>query len=180
MAWNKTHGRTASAHVAAREREKRVLEMRIASIPFRVIAEELGISVAAAHKIANRAMDRLTTEVGEKVDEYKRMQLAQLDELQMALWPQAIGYTLRGPDGRPELDKYGRPIRVAPDVKAAREVRGILERKAELLGLDAPRRQEIKGSMGTVGFSLDDLLSKSEDELREILNVLTGTQAPEK
>ena len=79
-----------------------------------------------AHKDVKRELDKLRTVIGEDADEIRQMELERLNDMLKALYASA---TRRNPD-------YGAIDRVLK----------IMRRRAELMGLDAPKRQEITGA----------------------------------
>lgn len=100
----------------AMERTKQALELRLSGFSYSQIAEKLGYSSrAAAFKAVSNAMKRTLREPAEKVRE---LELDRLDELLKSLW------YYRG-----RVDYVDRILKV-------------MERRARLLGLDAPERFE--------------------------------------
>lgn len=81
-----------------------------------------------AHKDVKRELDKLHNEIGENAVEVLELELQRLDDLLKGLWPLAA--------------------RSNPDTKAVDRVLKIMERRARLLGLDAPDRHEVTGEDG--------------------------------
>src|SRR5207245_3814043 len=79
----------------------------------------LGCSASRARHIVGRAIQRT---VSDSVEELRRVEGMQLDRLHRALWPLAIGA-----DGQP------------PNLRAVSEIVRLMERRARLFGLDAPK-----------------------------------------
>lgn len=110
-------------------RERRVLELRRAGMPFDRIAEAVGYAGRApAHTAYKRALKRTLQPVAAEVRE---LEADRLDQLQMTYWPKAI----------------------AGDSAATATVLRIMERRARLLGLDhadgiAERAQLLDERMG--------------------------------
>jgi hypothetical protein len=86
-AWHMPGQRRREILVAAREREARVLELRKGGATTRQIGDSLGVSHQRAEQLLRRALDRLPREPAE---ELRRLELARLDALWLAMWPQAM------------------------------------------------------------------------------------------
>jgi len=125
--------------LATAKRRAYVLRLRKAGATYREIAgaalEKFGADQLPetwdcryAHKDVSRELDKLRTVIGEDADEIRQMELERLNDMLKALYASA---TRRNPD-------YGAIDRVLK----------IMRRRAELLGLDAPQRQEISGPEG--------------------------------
>lgn len=104
--------RTPTADVI--ERERRVLELRRAGVSFDLIATQVGYrDRGAAYKAYKRALART---LQQPAAELRDLEVDRLDRLLTAVWPKAL---------RGDLAAVDRVLRVA-------------ERRARLLGLDAP------------------------------------------
>lgn len=118
--------KTSRRRVRATERQREALELRKAGHPYSKIGEELGISAPAAHGLVSKALAAIREESSELAEDVIRLELERLDALLAAVWDAAtVG----------ESDKVDRALK-------------IMKRRAELLGLDAPTRQEIKTDTG--------------------------------
>ena len=115
--------KASARRLAAREREIKALELRKAGATYVQIAEALGISRAGAHKVVLRALARLEKEAGEEAEHLRRLEIERLDAMLLAIWP----HVKKG-----SLGAIDRAIR-------------IMERRAKLLGLDAPTKADIQG-----------------------------------
>lgn len=105
--------------VETREREAKVLELRKACKPFHEIATELGYADASG---AKRAYDRaMLATIQEPAEAIRKIELERLDSLMAGLWPNAM----KG------------------DVQAVDRCLSIMNRRAKMLGLDAPTRQTV-------------------------------------
>ena len=135
--------RGSVGRLRAREREVRAFQLRLAGATYSQIADDLGISLGGAHKIIMRVLQRLETTAEETAEVVRRLEVERLDRMLLGLWPQAA----KGGQG------------------AVDRVLRIMERRAKLLGLDKPARQEISGPDG----GPLDLSHLSDEELiREI------------
>lgn len=112
---------TASRRTQAAEREKAAFALRIAGATYAQIAERLGVTTAGAHKMVKRVLERTRAETNEIADELRRVEVERLDALTLTLWKQAT----------------------AGNLGAVDRVLRVMERRARLLGLDAPAKQDV-------------------------------------
>lgn len=107
---------TSPRRIEAVERQRQAVELRKAGASFRQIAEQLGYSSAGgAYKAV---MTALRKTLREPADEMRGLELDRLDMLTFALWSEAQ---------QGNLGAIDRLLRV-------------MERRAKLLGLDAPSK----------------------------------------
>ncbi len=100
-------------------REEKVLNLRKAGASFQAIAMQLGFkNSSGAHQAFVRAMKR---SIIPHIDEIRDTELARLESLQLGLWSKAQ----------------------SGDSRAAEVIIKIMERRAKLLGLDAPVRSTV-------------------------------------
>ena len=105
--------------------ENRVMTLRLAGMQFDQIAEEVGYADASGcYRAYQRVMARTVQPVA---DEIREEEVRRLDRLISAYWPRALG--AGGND---------------PSPKAAEVVYKAMDRRAKLLGLDAPVKQEVE------------------------------------
>lgn len=123
----------AERRVKAHTRQLQALELRKAGLTYARIAEICGYaSKIGAHKAVQAAIRSTLREVAEDV---RSLEIDRLDALMTGVYPQAI----KGNQGA--IDRVLR----------------IMERRAKLLGLDAPVQQEIEGRINfVVDLSADD------------------------
>lgn len=107
---------TSPRALVALQRQQQAVELRRSGRSYREIAHAVGIGVASAHRLVGAAIAEARTTVREDVVELRALELSRLDGLMVALWPKAR----RG------------------DLAAVDRVLKIMERRAKLLGLDAP------------------------------------------
>ena len=110
--------RTGSRRVQAAERRLQALALRREGATFSEIGEALGINRSAAHKAVSKALDELAQLSEGEVISLRALELDRLDVLQRAIWMQAMDGVL------PAVDRLLR----------------IMERRAKLLGIDAPTK----------------------------------------
>jgi hypothetical protein len=131
-----------SADVAARR--ARVLALRIEQRPYPDIATELGISVGVAKKDYERALAALKAEQNTHAHAARDVETERLAAAEQAAWEVLRrkhihvqhGHIVRDDDGEPVEDD-------APVLNAVDRILRISERRARLLGLDAPQRIEV-------------------------------------
>ena len=125
-----SHGRggelkTGESQLTAVERQAKALELRKQGKGFVEIAKTLGYGgPSGAHKAVMTALKKT---LQEPADELRTMELERLDALHAALWPQAI----------------------AGKWLAVDRVLSVMERRAKLLGLDAPTKVAPTDPTGT-------------------------------
>jgi hypothetical protein len=110
--------KTSERRLEAAEKQRKALELRKAGTPFEVIARELGYRGPSS--AYNAVMSALRKTLQEPADEVRNLELTRLDNLLLKLWHRALA-------GR---------------YTAIDRVLKILERRAKLLGLDAPVKVE--------------------------------------
>lgn len=109
--------------IRAFERQRQALELRKAGVSFEIIADRVGYKDASGAYRAVRAALKKTLQ--EPADELRMTEVARLDQMLLGLWPKAI----KG------------------DTWSVDRVLRIMERRAALLGLDAPVKRELSGSI---------------------------------
>jgi len=105
----------------AREREVEALNLRKSGATYDQIGKALGITTQGAYKAIIRSLKRLNEQNSESSEELRRLEIERLDRMLVAIWPQV----LNGNQGAVD-----RAIKIS-------------ERRAKLLGLDAPTRADI-------------------------------------
>ena len=116
-----TRLKTSAEKLTASERRARACELRVAGAPLKVIAQELGITIAGASKSIKTAIKHLDEKSENDASEYRRLQLERLDAMLLGQFDKAIN----------------------GDTKAADCVVRIEKRRASLLGLDAPQKTDL-------------------------------------
>ena len=136
--------------ISAREKQAKALKLRLAGATFQEIADKVGYAGRqSAQKAVTKAMQDT---IQEPADELRRLEMMRLDRLQLAVWPAAM----RG------------------DVKAVTAVLRIMVRRSNLLGLDAPRRLDIRHAVEEearrlaqeLGLDPDEIIAEAEGILR--------------
>lgn len=112
---------TASRRAQAAEHEKAAFALRIAGATYAQIGAQLGVTRQAAYKMVARVLERTRNDADTGANELRRLETERLDALQVALW----GLASKG------------------DAGAIDRILKIMERRARLLGLDAPTRGDV-------------------------------------
>lgn len=107
---------TSRRHVSAAQTAVKVLELRLKGLSFAKIGLQTGISKQRAHQCVQEFLEESSEELKAMGEKIKIMELARLEHLQVGLWPRAS----RG------------------DPRSIDTMLRIMERRAKLLGLDAP------------------------------------------
>jgi transcriptional regulator len=116
----------------AAERRVRALQLRILGLSYRRIAAELNVSEAQSFRDVQSELDRLAKQAQENAEQLRTLELRRLDEMQAAIAPQL--FPAKGNNAN--LGAIDRALR-------------IMERRARLLGLDAPEKKEMSGADGS-------------------------------
>jgi hypothetical protein len=111
---------------AAIERRGKALELRIAGVRYRQIGAQLGVNHQTAYRDVQAALGELAALSAKKAEKLRELELERCDKLVLALWPKVK----------------------AGDEKAVRAVVAVMDRRAKLLGLDAPTKLEHAGADG--------------------------------
>jgi len=108
---------TSPERVHAAENRKKAVELRVQGASFAAIGRALGVSTVMAHNYIKKELAELAAATRESTDSLRQMELLRLDRMELSLWDQAIN------------DK---------EFGAVDRVLKIMERRAKLMGLDAP------------------------------------------
>lgn len=136
---------TAAEYVTAAERAAAVIRFRKAGLTYDEIGEQVGLTKGRISKILKQHLEAVRTKTEEDTEEYVRLENARLDQLWKGIYPQAI---------RGSLGAIDRAIK-------------IMDRRAKLLGLDAPSKTALTDPTGTkpyAGGGLAALLAASEGQ----------------
>lgn len=113
-----TKSKTGREKISTAERRRLALELRRSGLSFDRIGQQLGISRQAAHSHVTKALEKLAGEIDDRADELRAMELERLDRILLGCYQAAAGGNLKAID---------RVIKIS-------------ERRAKLLGLDAPSK----------------------------------------
>ena len=104
------------------ERRKRALDLRLAGVSYRAIAKQEGVSHGTIISDVQSALAEIPRQSAE---ELRQTETERLDQLQRAVWPEALKGNLGAVD------------------KAVK----IIDRRARLLGLDAPQQVQVSSDV---------------------------------
>jgi hypothetical protein len=106
----------------ATERRLKALQLRMAGASYRAIGSQLGVSEKTAHQDVQRELKAIAEQSAEEAQAVRTLDLERLDAMTIAIWGQVRAGNLGAID---------RALRIS-------------ERRAKLLGIDAPekRREE--------------------------------------
>lgn len=144
--------KTNASAIKAKERAAQAIQLRMEGLTFAKIADEAGYkSPQAAHDAVKRALDAT---IREPASELIKLELERLD----VLWQ--IQY-LNAQSG---------------DVQALNACMKLMERRARLLGLDAPEKRELTGKDGselipTSGVLVVPASMDAEEWEKSVLNI---------
>ena len=110
--------RTSPRITKAEDLRQRALNLRRSGASFQSIADQLGIGKSTAHKCVTTALAAVRRENYSLAEEVMVLEANRLDAMQLGIWPAV----LQG------------------DLPAIQTVLKIMERRAKLLGLDAPTK----------------------------------------
>lgn len=114
-------------------RETRAVEMRKAGATYDQIADALDCTRSTAYRTVMRALARNQSE---EVEEFRMIEGARLDRLQMAVWNRAV----------------------SGSESAINTVLRIMDRRARLFGLDAPSKVDVRTD--ALDSEIDSLLAQ--------------------
>lgn len=116
------------------ERQLRALDLRKQGLTYREIGARLEVDYTTAYKDVQTELKRLAALALDSADELRQMELERLDMLTKALEPMA---------------RVGNPGAVNSYLR-------VMERRAKLLGLDAPAKQIESGTLEIIIHHADD------------------------
>ena len=121
-----TRTKTSPATLRGLKNREAAIDLRRAGWPFERIGEKLGISKQAAHKLVSSAIESARAQLSAASDDLLAEEVLRLDGLLQKIYPRAA---------KGELAAVDRVLK-------------IMERRAKLLGLEAPVRIEATGPNG--------------------------------
>jgi hypothetical protein len=134
------------AEARSKARQQTALELRTANHSYSVIGEKMGISKSQAHRLVMDGLADLDATVKEAAERLRALELLRCDALTLKLWPQSA------------------------NPRVCDSILRIMERRAKLLGLDAPAKAEISGTTGPI-----DVSTLSDAELEAIIREYQAT-----
>lgn len=147
--------RTSTPSEKTKHMQKLLLQRRREGVSFPDIAEEFGMTQGYIYKLYKKALKEI---IVEDVQEVRKLELLKLEELEKEVMRVLGGYfplvnsgqvvrdVVDGPDGQPLIDpQTGNVVTqrlqdVGPKLAAIDRAVRLMERRARLLGLDAPAK----------------------------------------
>ena len=117
----------------AAERRHRALDLRIAGATYRQIGQQLGVSYQTAYRDVDESLSELAELQRGKAEKLREIELERLEKMTLGLWPKV---------------RHG-------DEKAVRALVSVMDRRAKLLGLDAPSKQDLTSGGQPVAFTIN-------------------------
>lgn len=131
--------------LATREKDLRALDYRRRGLSYPQIAAEMGCSLSGAHQSVQRALADSAREASEEV---RQIEAARLDDYMRALNRVLLAkhYVVSTATGKVALHpETGQPLLDDdPVVRTVMALVRVSERRARLLGLDAPVKHEVR------------------------------------
>jgi hypothetical protein len=159
--------RPTAPRVDAAQRDARALELRAGGASFRQIAGLLGVSVSTAWTCVDRGLAATRQEPSSKLralerDRLDRLTTAATQVLQARHVVVSGGKIVTDDDDQPLVDH-------GPTLAAINTLRGLMERRARLEGLDAPARADVQidGTLTTID-AIDQEVVRLEQELADL------------
>jgi len=142
---------TSENRLTAVERQRRALELRISGATYVEIADALGYGgPSSAHKAVKTALRKT---LQEPADDLREIEVARMDVMLQSLWPKVLAGSARS-------------VEVAIKV---------LERRAKLLGLDAPLKFSVEQIIAETA-ERHGLTADEQAELHESIAAFLATQ----
>lgn len=121
-------GKQSKKKIDYAHRRIEALNLRRTGMGYRDIAKNLGVSPKRAYEIVSQAFEELKNDQHHTAEEVRAIELERLDKMLESIWP--------------KVEKG--------DVAALDRAVKIQERRAKLLGLDAPQGWDLTNSDGTL------------------------------
>jgi hypothetical protein len=118
--------KTAAEKLIEQEKRKTVLTLRKAGYSYREIQEQSGVSKSRAQHYVSDSLDQYREENKESTQELVEIENARLDAALRSIWPQVASGNLKA------IDRFLK----------------ISDRRAKLLGLDAPTKRALTDADG--------------------------------
>lgn len=139
--------KTSAAKVRSMERQVKALELRRSGMSYHEIAAALGIGKSQAQRYVQAGLASAREQVAAEASDLRAEEVSRLDGMLRGLWPDAR----KGHLG------------------AVEKVLKIMERRAKLLGLDAPTRIGHGGDSDAPPIKSENMHHYSDEELDRII-----------
>jgi hypothetical protein len=177
--------------LAVVDKIERACELRRAGLPYRQIAELMGISIMRAHQLVDTAKRERVMVAADALIEYELGQLEILREKAMEILNESAPMVSAGTvvtdtiidpgTGRPTIDpRTGEPLRVrltdrGPTLQALAQLVKISAEIRRLKGADSPKRTEVTTTAGSGG---PQIIFASGEEYRACLEQALASLRP--
>ena len=165
-------GSSPEARIAAAERQRQVVQMRIRGVPFEAIGKQLGISGVAAHKLYKKAMNKTPKA---DIEELRKLEAERIADLRHRGWTDLAG--------KPDPNDPSRTIRPTGETLATliNAMVRLSRHESMLFGMDAPSKAEVMSvAMGRtvsdeeLARQWDRLTLEEQDQFLRLLAKLQG------
>ncbi len=143
---------TSAQNVRAKDRQVDALTLRKQGLTYSAIAEKLGVSKGSAVAYVQKALKELAEECKEEAEQVRDLEQMRLDglylkSLESLVRAEEIATRLasRAPSKQPDIKAWAAAEGIIHS--AVRECLGVQERRAKLLGLDAPEQINHSGTL---------------------------------
>lgn len=143
---------TSAQNCKAKDRQVDALTLRKQGLTYSAIAEKLGVSKGSAVAYVQKALKELAEECREEAEQVRDLEQIRLDglylkSLESLVRAEEIATRLasRSPSKQADIKAWSAAEYVI--LGAVKECRGIQERRAKLLGLDAPEQINHSGTL---------------------------------
>ena len=148
------------------EQDHKAAELRSRSLTFKAIGEQFGVTASAAYKMVQRAIDDIPKEA---TAELVAMEIAKIDYLERKAYEvMERHHVVVSQGGKVVYDGETKIQDDGPVLQAINTLAKLGERRAKLLGLNAPTRTELTS---TVAVTIED---RSAEAKRAVLTLLTN------
>lgn len=117
--------KTKKASLVAEEKRQKAIDLRRKGYSYREIGAEIGATHGYCYKLVSQALKRIREETNEIAEDARQLEMERLDQLWMHAY-QAVE---------------------AGDIGAIDKAVRVMDRRSKLLGLDAPARHDITGTL---------------------------------
>jgi hypothetical protein len=138
--------KTAAKVAVSLERQQRALELRRAGLDYRSIASKLGIGKSQAQRLVKGGMEGARAQIDAEASDLKAEELSRLDGMLAGLWADAR---------KGHLGAIDRVLKIG-------------ERRAKLLGLDAPVKMAHGGDADAPPIKQEHAFSMTDEALERI------------
>ncbi len=145
---HKRQSSTSPQKVKAAERRRQAVALRLSGATYQQIGDKLGVTSSAAHLQVKQELETRAKQSEGKIVELRQIELARVDRVLLAIWDKVL----------------------KSDYKAIDKFVKLSERRAKLLGLDAPVQHKVEQHN-----IIEYIEGMSDEELTKQIERLEGT-----